>query len=161
MQHCTFNQKTLGKSNPIFFLLHRPMHAGQENHSLGLCELRCILKSFKLLESYINSEAHLSLLVHFHARANVCKKVFQWWDTWDIYAHRDKNSLPPWYTLPWARDEKRRWYTVQCNTAVPAYLTDQRQNGRLRAAEFRPRRKTGNLEKKTGRILKDWGVNDK
>lgn len=33
---------------------------------------------------------------------------------------------------------------------------------RLRAAEFRPKRKTQErLEKKTARLLKDWGVNGK
>lgn len=33
---------------------------------------------------------------------------------------------------------------------------------RLRAAEFRPRRKTlERFEKKTAKLLKDWGVNSK
>lgn len=43
-----------------------------ENHSLALGELRCILKSLKPLELYINSEAHLSFVDAFTC---MCKCV--------------------------------------------------------------------------------------
>lgn len=72
-----------------------------------------------------------------------------------------RTHLPPWYQLPRARDEETLIYSA-VYTAVAAYLTHPQQNERLGAAEFRPRRKTQErLGKKTGRMLKDWGVNCK